>query len=155
MPLIQFTAVKGRMGDHEQVLLELEANGPLRQVGADPGDHGQRTRIINGQDVRHLRARRTKLDPQSRTTVRLMVWQNKQLEYSPADAERAMHHHLVMPKSLWAERFIRATYIRNRTPTKALDGRTGRYEMLSDVMKDLRTGGPSAHRVSSSDRARR
>jgi len=45
------------------------------------------------------------------------------------------------------------TYIRNRTPTRALDGRI-RYEMLYDAKKDLRTGVRSVRRVPSSDRAR-
>ena len=36
----------------------------------------------------------------------------------------------------WAEAFSTATYIGNRTPAKALDGRTY-YEMLYDVKLDL------------------
>ena len=41
-----------------------------------------------------------------------------------------------MPKSLWAEAFSIATYIGNRTATKALDART-HYDMLYDVKLDL------------------
>ena len=49
---------------------------------------------------------------------------------------RAMLHDAGLPKSLWAEAYRTATYVRNRTPTKALDGRTP-YEMLYDVKPDL------------------
>ena len=47
-----------------------------------------------------------------------------------------MLHRLGMPKSLWAGAFSTVTYIGNRTPAKALDGRTY-YEMLYDVKLDL------------------
>ena len=47
-----------------------------------------------------------------------------------------MLHILDMPTSLWAEAFSTATYIGNRTPPKALDGRTY-YEMLYDVKLEL------------------
>ena len=53
-----------------------------------------------------------------------------------ARAERAMLHHLGMPESLWAGAFSTVTYIGNRTPAKALDGRTY-YEILCDVKLDL------------------
>ena len=49
---------------------------------------------------------------------------------------RAMPHDAGLPKSLWAEAFSTAMYVRNRTPTKALDGCTP-YEMLYDVKPDL------------------
>ena len=52
------------------------------------------------------------------------------------NAVRTMLHDAGLPKSLWAEAFRTATYVRNRTLTKALDGRTP-YEMLYDVMPDL------------------
>ena len=52
------------------------------------------------------------------------------------NAVRAMLHDAGLPKSLWAEAFRTATYVRNRTPTKALDGRTP-YEMLYKVTPDL------------------
>ena len=41
-----------------------------------------------------------------------------------------------MAKKGRTEAFSTATYVRNRTPTKALDGRTP-YEMLYDVKSDL------------------
>ena len=61
---------------------------------------------------------------------------------------RAMLHYLGIPKSILVEAFSTATYIRNRTLTKVLDGRK-RYEMLYDDVKpdlaNLRTfGAPCA-----------
>ena len=53
-----------------------------------------------------------------------------------ASAERAMLHRLGMPKFLWAGAFSTVTYLGNRTPAKALDGRTY-YEMLYDVKLEL------------------
>ena len=53
-----------------------------------------------------------------------------------ADAVRVMLYDAGLPKSLWAEAFSTATYVRNRTPTKALDGHTP-YEVVCDVKPDL------------------
>ena len=64
------------------------------------------------------------------------------------NAERTILHHLGMPKSLWAEAFSTATYIRDRTPTAVLEGRT-RYDPLYDVKPDLANlwafGAPVCH----------
>ena len=45
------------------------------------------------------------------------------------NAVRATLHNTGLPKSLWEEAFNTATYVRHRTPTKALDGRTP-FEVL-------------------------
>ena len=55
-------------------------------------------------------------------------------------------HNLTMPKFLWVEAFSTVTCIRDRTPTKALDGCT-RYDLLYDVKPDLATCERSARRV--------
>ena len=47
-----------------------------------------------------------------------------------------MLHDSGLPKTLWAEAFNTATYIRRRTPTCALEGRTP-HEMVYDVKPDL------------------
>jgi len=49
---------------------------------------------------------------------------------------RAMLHNAGLPKKLWAEAFSTATYLRNRTPTRALDGLTP-FELLYGMKPDL------------------
>ena len=51
-------------------------------------------------------------------------------------AVRAMLHDSGLPKYLWAEAFSAATYVHNRTPTKALGGRTP-YEVLYGMKPDV------------------
>ena len=41
-----------------------------------------------------------------------------------------------LPKSLWVEAFNTATYVRNRTLTSVLDGRTP-YDMVYGIKPDL------------------
>ena len=48
----------------------------------------------------------------------------------------AMLHGTSLPKKLWAEAFSMATYLRNRTPTRALDGLTP-FELLYGMKPDL------------------
>ena len=52
------------------------------------------------------------------------------------NAMRAMLHESGLPKFLWVQAFSRVTYVHNRTPTKALDGRTPN-EMLYDMEPNL------------------
>jgi len=49
---------------------------------------------------------------------------------------RAMLHDSGLPKFLWAEAFNAATYVHNRTPTKALGGRTP-FEVLYGTKPEL------------------
>jgi len=49
---------------------------------------------------------------------------------------RAMLHDTGLPKKLWVEAFSTATYLRNRTPTRALDGLTP-FELLYGMKPDL------------------
>jgi len=78
-------------------------------------------------------------------------------------AARAMLHDAGLPQILWAEAFSIVTYLRNRTPTRALDGLTPfelLYSMKPDLV-DLRTFGapctiaePSARLKKLDDRAK-
>ena len=47
-----------------------------------------------------------------------------------------MLHDAGLPQKLWAEAFSTATYLRNRTPTRVLDGLTP-FELLYGVKPDL------------------
>jgi len=47
-----------------------------------------------------------------------------------------MLHDSGLPKFLWAEAFNAATYVHNRTPTKALGGRTP-FEVLYGAKPDV------------------
>jgi hypothetical protein len=61
----------------------------------------------------------------------------------------AMPHDPGSPKFLWTEAFNTATYAHNRTPTKALGGRTPHevlYGTKPDVLLHLRTFGAVRHR---------
>jgi len=51
-------------------------------------------------------------------------------------AARAMLHDAGLPQILWAEAFSIATYLCNRTPTRALDGLTP-FELLYGMKPDL------------------
>ena len=51
-------------------------------------------------------------------------------------ATRAVLHDSGLPKFLWVEAFSAATYVRNRTPTRALGGRTP-YEVLYGARPDV------------------
>lgn len=53
-----------------------------------------------------------------------------------ANSVRVMLHDGGLPKYPWAEAFSTATYVRNRTPMKAMDGRIP-YEVVCDVKPDL------------------
>ena len=64
------------------------------------------------------------------------------------NAVLAMLHDSGHPKSLWAEAFNTATYVHNRSPTKALGGRT-RFEALH---RTFRTCVHSARRAPSLSR---
>ena len=69
----------------------------------------------------------------------------------------AMLHDVGLPKSLWAEAYCTATYVRNRTPTKTLNGHTP-YEMLYDVkpaLADLRAFGVPCAIVNPSEKLRK
>jgi len=57
------------------------------------------------------------------------------IEVLPA-AARAMLHDAGLPQILWAEAFSTATYLRNRTLTRALDGLTP-FELLYGMKPDL------------------
>jgi len=57
------------------------------------------------------------------------------------NAARTMLYDSGLPDSLWAEAFNTATYVHNRTPTRALDGRTPfevRYGALARVWGAIR-----------------
>ena len=63
------------------------------------------------------------------------------------NAVRAMLHDSGLPNSLWAEAFNTATYLHNRTPTRALDGRTPfavRYGARPDLAHLRAFGAPCA-----------
>jgi len=49
---------------------------------------------------------------------------------------RAMLRNTSLPKKLWADAFSTATYLRNRTPTRALDRHTP-FELLYGMKPDL------------------
>ena len=65
---------------------------------------------------------------------------HRSVRYSPESNgvanERSELHDSSLPKSLWAEAFNTATYVHNRTPTKALGGRTS-FEALYGVKPDV------------------
>ena len=63
------------------------------------------------------------------------VWRRREIRVLTS-AVCAMLNNLGLPKSLWAEAYNTATYVRNRTLTSALDGRTP-YEMVYGVKPDL------------------
>ena len=72
------------------------------------------------------------------------------------NAVLAMLHDAGLPKSLWAEAFSTATYVRNRTPTRTLSGRTP-CEVLYGArpdLGDLRTFGAPCAIVGPSVRSR-
>lgn len=105
---------------------------------------GKRVRKIMTNNVRELLMREMREICERdgiklSTTVPYHPASNSVAEYTigvPTNAVRAMLHDAGLPKSLWAEAFSTATYVRNRTPTKALDERTP-YEMLYGVELDL------------------
>jgi len=53
-----------------------------------------------------------------------------------SNAARAMLYDSALPDSLWAEAFNTATYVHNRAPTRALDGRTP-FEVRYGAKPDL------------------
>ena len=66
-------------------------------------------------------------------TLRRMRWLSAPSEYSPM--RRALYDS-GLPDYLWAEAFNTATYAHNRTPTRALDGRTP-FEVRYGAKPDL------------------
>jgi len=52
------------------------------------------------------------------------------------NAVRAMLHNSGLPRFLWAEVYNTVTYLHNRTPTRALGGRTP-YEVLYGMKLDV------------------
>jgi transposase InsO family protein len=73
------------------------------------------------------------------TSVRYNPESNEVAEHTIGvltNAVRAMLHDSGLPRYLWAEAFNAATYVHNRTPTRALGGRTP-YEVIYGTKPDV------------------
>ena len=90
---------------------------------------------VNCLDARDMRARRHQathhgpIHPASNSVAERTIG-------TLTNAVRAMLHNVALLELLWAEAFCTAMNVRNRTPTKALDGHA-HYEMLYNIKVDL------------------
>ena len=111
----------------------MESRGGRERVWDEgPEDHdGEHARVIDRRDVRHLRVRRHQVAHHGPVPPACNGVAERMISVLINNAVRAM----LPTRASRAEDFCTGTYVRNKTPTKALDRRTP-YEMLYGVKSD-------------------
>jgi hypothetical protein len=116
-----------------EALLKTQHNASIKRLRSDRGGE-----YLSDEFSRHLRSKGT----ERKLTTHDTPQHNgvaERLNRTLVERVRAVMHASKLPKMLWGEAIMHAVYVKNRTATRSLDGKTP-YEMLygkKPNMKDL------------------